>query len=796
VQSLLPKVPWTSAENVKWRSRLILDTTEGQVKVCVNLENSSVICGSKWQRAWRVFVSLHSEPKEGDLDWAQGLRGAVGISIPAAAGLLANHLPWGILCAFATLWILSCDVGGAYRQKAAALAGSGLTVLVAYVFAGWMVQSVANYIIGTFVWVFAAALIGVAGNAAAQAGLVSSTVVVTSVVLVVPSEFWIRLPLCLVGICWALFLSLALWPLKPYSPLFQAVSASCMKLAHLADAFWSGAPTTERAAINLEFAVAYDDFVNSLEGPRNIWGAVRAHRAGPTLRSMQLLALIEQLDDVARTLVALREIVNLVGKEKWFDEVRESYVDMTRRLSQLGREMAAAVAVRGKNVDPAGLHNAFQKLRSTLAAERQDQSPTLLQRKELGQTTKHLIEQVSDLAETVSELKSGRPHFRVPPEAGFGPRPKSFDAVAEIRNNLSHRSSSFRHALRLGVTTAFASLMASAFHLVRGYWIPMTVVLVLKPNFGGTLQRSVQRITGTVLGALIAAVLLLAIKNAWLLLAAVAALAFATFSLRNRNYGLFALALTPMIMLMLDLARPVTVTDSFLRIFHTIIGSSLALLSGYLLFPMWESRRLPLHIAEALQAEAAFLRALRDALRGQEKRPMSEFRRDAAVAVSNAATAGQRLLTEPPSRRGDVEAAAAAISYCRRILHALAAISDYLTRESIRLESDYLTKLFDVLANALEDLAASLQMRTDPSRFPDLSEFSQRLEKALQAVPLEMEEAANLAVENPKNNEAQAWLFYHLKNVSHLTLAVREVLSRLLQSEARIPRKMALETRH
>lgn len=325
----------------------------------------------KWQRAWRVFVSLHSEPNEGDLDWAQGFRGAVGISIPAAAGLLANHLPWGILCAFATLWILSCDVGGAYRQKAAA----GLTVLVAYVFAGWMVRSVANYIIGAFVWVFAAALIGVAGNAAAQAGLMSSTVVVTSVVLVVPSEFWIRLPLCLVGVCWALFLSLALWPLKPYSPLFQALSASCTKLAHLADAFWSGAPTTERAATNLEFAVAYDDFVNSLEGPRNVWGAVRAHRAGPTLRSMQLLALIEQLDDVARSLIALREIVNLVGREKWFNEVRECYMDMTRQLSQLGREMAAAIAVRGKNGDPAGLDSAFQKLRSTLAAQPREHSP-------------------------------------------------------------------------------------------------------------------------------------------------------------------------------------------------------------------------------------------------------------------------------------------------------------------------------------------------------------------------------------------------------------------------------------
>ncbi len=166
-----------------------------------------------------------------------------------------------------------------------------------------MIQSVWNYIIGTFVWVFPAALIGVAGNAAAQAGLVSSTVVVTSVVLVVSSEFWTRLLICLVGICWALLLSLALWPMRPFSPLFQALAASFMKLAGLADAFLLGAPNPERPANNLPFAVAYDDFMNSLESPHRIWGALRARRAGPTPRSMQLLALIELLDDVARTLV-------------------------------------------------------------------------------------------------------------------------------------------------------------------------------------------------------------------------------------------------------------------------------------------------------------------------------------------------------------------------------------------------------------------------------------------------------------------------------------------------------------
>ena len=95
----------------------------------MNVESSSVISRSKWRNAWRAFVSLHSQSDVKDLAWAEGLRGAVGIAIPVAIGLFANHLVWGILCAFATLWILMCDVGGAYRQKAINLAGSALSIL-------------------------------------------------------------------------------------------------------------------------------------------------------------------------------------------------------------------------------------------------------------------------------------------------------------------------------------------------------------------------------------------------------------------------------------------------------------------------------------------------------------------------------------------------------------------------------------------------------------------------------------------------------------------------------------------
>jgi len=742
------------------------------------------------QRAWQTFLSLHSESNLNAYAWTEGLRAAIGISTPVALGLMTGHLAWGILAGFAVLWILSCDLGGAYRQKAAGLVGSAVTLIVAYFFAIWMTWSTTGYVAGTFIWVFLAALIGVAGSAAAQAGLVSSTIVITSVALIAPGEYWSRFIACLIGMGWALLLCLALWPLRAYSPIFQALAISCAKLASFADAFWLGAATVERPAINFQFATAYDGLMTSLERSRNIWGALRSRRAGPTTRSMQLLLLIEQLDDLGRTLVAFREMVNLVGRESWFTEFRPRLEGLTQAVSELGREISEAIAVHGKTVDPSGVQGHFEAIEAGLNAKADHGSPDSFQRKELARTIKHLVEQFVVLAEIASELKSGQPTHREPPEARFGPRPRTFNPIAEIRNSLSFRSSSFRHALRLGAATTLGALLASAVHISRGYWIPMTVVLVLKPNFGGTLRRSVQRVTGTVLGALVAALLISFCSDSWLLVLGVALLAGATFTLRNRNYGLFAMALTPLVMLMLDLAHPGTATDSFLRIFHTMIGSLLALLCGYLLFPALEISRFPVQVAAAFRAEAAFLRAFGDLVHGKQKRPMSEFRQDAAVAVSNAATASERLLAEPSRQRGDVESALTAVNYCRQILLAVAAISDYPAREPIRLQSGYATELLlrlvRTLADALVGLAVSLETGTKSKRLRELSELTDQLEELVgTTAPQASPDTASAVGRKLKTGDTVAWLFYHLHHISDLALGAREVVHRLLRSEAK-----------
>ena len=195
-------------------------------------------------------------------------------------------------------------------------------------------------------------------------------------------------------------------------------------------------------------------------------------------------------------------------------------------------------------------------------------------------------------------------------EVRFLPEAEPLHFWRTIRSNLSFESDGFRHALRLGFIAVLGQTIATGLHLPRGYWITVTILFILKPNFGGTLQRAALRLTGTVLGGLIAAALSLTIQEEVILIAILPVLAFVALSVRPINYGLYTLALTPMIMVMLDVGHTANWETSFLRVFHTFVGGILAVVGGYLFFPVWEKHKLPGELAAAIRANAEFLRTL------------------------------------------------------------------------------------------------------------------------------------------------------------------------------------------
>jgi hypothetical protein len=160
------------------------------------------------------------------------------------------------------------------------------------------------------------------------------------------------------------------------------------------------------------------------------------------------------------------------------------------------------------------------------------------------------------------------------PYAGFLP------ALRILRQNLSLRAIPGQFALREGLTLAAAAGLAHYGRLPNGYWVPMTALLVMKPNFQQTFHRGLSRIGGTALGAILATLLVTELRPNLLMLAGLILLfAWMAYSIVMVNYAAFSVSLTAYIVFLLAFAGLPARAVVLHRTVNTTLGGCLALLS-------------------------------------------------------------------------------------------------------------------------------------------------------------------------------------------------------------------------
>ena len=132
--------------------------------------------------------------------------------------------------------------------------------------------------------------------------------------------------------------------------------------------------------------------------------------------------------------------------------------------------------------------------------------------------------------------------------------------VADLRANLTLRSTSARHAIRFGGALAAG---VAAYWLLdmheHGFWIPLTILFVMRPEEEETFHRLILRAIGTAVGLVIATALShwLQGDGVALALALTIATAFA-YGLLTVQYALFTTAITTYAVLLADtLGEPV-----------------------------------------------------------------------------------------------------------------------------------------------------------------------------------------------------------------------------------------------
>lgn len=197
--------------------------------------------------------------------------------------------------------------------------------------------------------------------------------------------------------------------------------------------------------------------------------------------------------------------------------------------------------------------------------------------------------------------------------------------LATLRANLDIHSPAFRHALRLAICVAAGDAIGRSINTQRNYWLPMTVAVVLKPDFTTTISRGILRLCGTFAGLVLATVcyhLLPATALAQLFLVGVF-----TFLLRYvgpANYGIFTVAISGLIVFLIATTgvSPADVIGQ--RAINTAAGGVFALLA-YALWPTWERSHVSYVLADMIDRSRDYFRAVAERCYGASEALESEL---------------------------------------------------------------------------------------------------------------------------------------------------------------------------
>jgi uncharacterized membrane protein YccC len=295
--------------------------------------------------------------------------------------------------------------------------------------------------------------------------------------------------------------------------------------------------------------------------------------------------------------------------------------------------------------------------------------------------------------------------------------------IATLGANLNLQSPAFRHALRLTICVALGDALGRALHPNRAYWIPMTIVLVLKPEFAVTFSRGVLRIFGTLAGLLLATALFhfLPIHTATEILL-IGIFMFFVRWIGPANYGIFAVAISALIVLLISITGIAPQEVIAARGMNTIMGGAFALLA-YAVWPTWERNRLPDLFAALLDAYRNSFRSICRQLTNGSSASGGErehTRQASRLARSNLETSLERFAAEPAATAAQLAQANGLLA-----MIALEAGIPEMPAEAPGLQFEAFSKAVE---KTLQLISAKLRgQRIAEREFPDLREAYLRL---------------------------------------------------------------------
>ena len=550
-------------------------------------------------------------PAPGPFPWGRAARAAVGITGPVAVALALGSPSTGLVVASGALSAAVADRGGPYRPRARRVALVGAAAS-----GGWLLGGLADgdALLTVVVVTLAALASGLGGsfsNTASVAGL--QAVTLTAVASGLPplgAPVWVPPLLSALGSALVLLLS-QLGRLRVRPrPERELVAVVYDRLAALLAAAGTPAALDARGRLTGALDEAYDAVLAS-----------RSHAPDRETAAWPLLSALNASSTLAEAALAL---------------------------------------VRAGTPAPLGAVAAARGVAEALRAGTRYTPPPAP-----GAPTQEerlLVRALAAVEDAV--VAPSRPGDAALPGAAWRRRAQQ----------VLRQRGTWLEAARVTLVIGAAQAVAFALPLSRTYWVPLTAAVVLKPDIGSVFARGVHRAAGTLAGVALAAAVLLPDPPVGVLLAVVALLAASLPVLQPRSFALFSVALTPLVLVLLDLVQGPGQEESFVaaRALDTLVGCAVALVVGYAAWPTtWRVRpRVARAVTRRADEVAAFVRAALDA---DGPDPAPGRRRTYRSLAALRATLSQAL-GEPPAVSAPARAALPVVVALERVTDAAAAV--------------------------------------------------------------------------------------------------------------------------
>lgn len=602
----------------------------------------------------------------------RGVRAGLGCSVPLLLSEWLDQPSWS-WAALIGFFIVLVDPGWPGRVRvysivafsAVTAVGCGVAVLVR--------TDVVAATLLALMWCFAAVMIRVWGAAAASSGTLSAIAVLIALGTSGTSSMhaaWQITAMTVVGGLWGLVLAFAIGrnrasalPRSATAAVFEAQSEFVRDLAE--------------ASSNLRRGAVRD----AVEAARTTLNASR--RLTDTALAARLSLAVSDADRGLASLLALRELLEGAPRD-------QRPVAELRILAAALDEMAAAI--------------------------RSDAKPPLPVRSAIPVGNDAVTRAVRN---TAMSIDAAAAHC-------FAPQPESADQelmrgtprrlLGELLDNLAPASLALRHAARFAVVGAALTLLDVSLGLDYGYWITLTAVIILQTYPSATWLRAVQRVTGSVIGGVVAAVASLALHTPAEMTLVIVPLSIVAMAFRFASYLVYIACITPLFILITGLFSQAGEASAALvgtRVVDNLVGASVGLLATFLLWPSWEGSYLRYHLARAVRANGEFLAVVLEG--GASERDLLQARRAAGLAGNNAEASLRRALEEPRRYPGpDILAAESMIGAARRLATIAASIS-----QTADCDSDA-ASVGDDVRRRTDELAAAIEHARVPSTTPGL----------------------------------------------------------------------------